>query len=200
MWALTNSKALARQEQPMVSPSTRMVPLTGASCAPSCLHAWRGQVRVTGHALTGGMQHLPGSHLAVHHAMQAHSGASLCVRARWQHGAVQGRSGAGRSPQQAWPAAAHVFPRAAGMGPFYSFMQLVGDTNLTSCLPNQDRPLFAKDGRIIFASTHRPAKKPRQGWTAIYSLSGGAPVHLLLSRTKGGLGFGTRWRRANMPR
>ena len=52
-------------------------------------------------------------------------------------------------------------------------------------LPEQDRPLFAKDGRIIFASTHRPARQPRQGWTAIYSMSGGARLpmqsHRLLS-------------------
>ena len=55
---------------------------------------------------------------------------------------------------------------------------------MKSCIPHslsqnllllldQDRPLFTEDKRIIFASTHRPAKKPRQGWTAIYSLSGG---------------------------
>lgn len=55
-------------------------------------------------------------------------------------------------------------------------------------LPDQDRPLFTKDGRIIFASTHRPAKKPRQGWTAIYSLSGGNPLVLLLQL------FPTAWR------
>lgn len=38
----------------------------------------------------------------------------------------------------------------------------------------QDRPIYSPDGRIIFVSTHQPSKIPRQGWTAIYSISGDA--------------------------
>ena len=70
-----------------------------------------------------------------------------------------------------------------GHGALHAVLYGVGHTPLTSCLPGQDRPLFARDGRIIFASTHRPAKMPRQGWTAIYSLSGGAPQPDTMLRT-----------------
>ncbi|CAL8471581.1 g11123 [Coccomyxa elongata] len=51
-------------------------------------------------------------------------------------------------------------------GKQHSFKRLTYSPSL------QDRPLYSPDGRILFVSTHQPSKTPRQGWTAIYTVSG----------------------------